>query len=134
MHAIIALQGALVGALNADADLLALIGPGAVFDAPPKGRAGAYIVVARHDALARDGDGAPGFEHRLLLHAWHDQPSRKAVLGVVERVVAVALDAELSGAEFAVTHAEHVRTETVIDAKTGHARAAVTLRFFSEAG
>jgi hypothetical protein len=31
-----------------------------------------------------------------------------------------------------VSHAGHVRTETVIDGKTGQARAAVLLRFLSE--
>ena len=129
MHAIVELQGALVGALNGDADLVGLIGAGAVFDAPPKGRSGAYIVVARHDALARDGDGAPGHDHRVLLHVWHGEASRKAVLAVAERVVAVAL-AEFSATGLAVTHRQNVRTDTVIE--NGQARAAVTLRFFSE--
>ncbi len=133
MHAIVALQGALVGALNADAALLALIGAGAVFDAVPKGRTGAYIVVARHDVLARDGDGAPGHDHRVLLHVWHGEASRKAVLAVAERVVAVALGAVLTPAGLVVTHRQHMRTDTVIDGGTGQARAAVTLRFFSEA-
>ena len=132
MHAIVSLQGALVAALNADASLVALIGAGSVFDAPPKGRTGSYIVVARHDALARDGDGTPGHEHRLLLHVWHAEASRKAALAVVERVVAVAVGTALSGGGLVVTHAEHVRTDTAID--DGRARAAVTLRFYSEAG
>jgi hypothetical protein len=131
MHAMTALQGALVTALNADTALVALIGAGAVFDAPPKGRSGAYIVVARHDALARDGDAALGFEHRLLLHVWHGEASRKAVLAVVERVLAVAL-VGLGPAGFLVTHSQHVRTDTVIE--DGQARAAVMLRFLSEAG
>ena len=131
MHAIVALQGALVGALNADADLVALIGAGAVFDAPPKGRSGAYIVVARHDVLARDGDNAPGHDHRVLLNVWHGEASRKAVLAVAERVVAVALEAALSGAALTVTHRQHVRTDTMIEG--GQAKATVTLRFFSEA-
>ncbi|MDB5530559.1 MAG: hypothetical protein JWR51_3662 [Devosia sp.] len=131
MHAIVELQGALVGALNADADLVGLIGVGAVFDAPPKGRSGAYIVVARHDALARDGDGAPGHDHRVLLHVWHGEASRKAVLAVAERVVAVALG-EFGATGLAVTHRQHVRTDTAIEG--GQARAAVTLRFFSETG
>jgi len=130
MHAIVSLQGALVAALNADGALLALIGAGAVFDAPPKGRSGSYIVLARHDALARDGDGTPGHEHRVLLHVWHAEPSRKAALAVVERVVAVALETALSGAGLVVTHAEHVRTDTAIE--DGRARAAVTLRFLTE--
>lgn len=130
MHAIVSLQGALLAALNADAALVALIGSGAVFDAVPKGRTDSYVVVARHDVLARDGDGAPGHEHRILLHVWHAEASRKAALAVVERVVAVALGAVLSGGGLVVTHAEHVRTDTAIE--DGRARAAVTLRLLTE--
>ena len=131
MHPIIALQGALVGALKADAALGALIGTEGVFDATPKGRAPPYVVVARHDVIQRDGDIAPGQEHRLLIHCWGDQPSRRRALELAERVVAVGLG--LSAAELVVTHAEHVRTDSVIDTQTGLARAAVTLRFLSEA-
>ena len=60
---------------------------------------------------------------------WHGEASRKAVLAVAERVVAVALGG-FSAAGLAVTHRQHVRTDTVIE--NGQARAAVTLRFFSE--
>lgn len=129
MHPISLLQGALVTALKADAALAALVGSG-VFDAAPKGRATPYVAIARHDVLARDADAAPGQEHRLLLHCWGDQPSRKRALDMAERVIAVALG--LTAAGITVTHREHVRTDTVIDRDTGQARAAVTLRFMSE--
>ncbi|WP_240232900.1 DUF3168 domain-containing protein [Devosia lacusdianchii] len=129
MHPISLLQGALVTALKSDAALAALVG-NAVFDAAPKGRAAPYVVIARHDVLTRDGDAAPGQEHRMLLHCWGDQPSRKRALDMAERVIAVALG--LTAVGLVVTHREHVRTETVIDDDTGWARAAVTLRFMSE--
>jgi hypothetical protein len=125
MHPILAVQGALVAALKGDAALAAIVGDG-VFDAPPKGRAAPYVVIARHDVIQRDGDLAVMQEHRVLVHCWGDQPSRKAALGMADRVVAVAL--ALGG----VSHAGHVRTDTVIDGKTSLARAAVTLRFISE--
>src|SRR5690606_11896233 len=67
MHPIIILQSALVGALKADAALVALTGTDGVFDAAPRGRPAPYVVIARHDLIARDGDAAPGQEHRLLL-------------------------------------------------------------------
>jgi hypothetical protein len=126
MHPIMIVQSALVAALKADSSLAALVGD-AVFDAPPKGKAPPYLVIVRHDIVQRDGDLAQLQEHRMLLHCWADQPSRGRVLEIVERVVAVALDLE------GVTHAAHVRTDTVIDSETGLARAAVTLRFMSEA-
>ena len=129
MHPISLLQGALVTALRADAALVAITGADGIFDAAPKGRAPAYVMIARHDMLVRDGDIAPGQEHRLLLHCWGDQPSRKRALDMAERVVAVALGG-FSAAGLAVTHRQHVRTDTVIE--NGQARAAVTLRFFSE--
>lgn len=132
-HPITALQVALIAALRADAGLAALVG-GGVFDAPPRGRAPPYVTIARHDLLPRDGDLAPGHEHRLLLQVLGDQPSRKAVLAIVERVLAVALDGALAPDGLVVTLRRHERTETSIDAKTGLARAAVTLRLFSEAG
>ena len=130
MHVISLLQGALVTALKGDAALLAIVGADGVFDAAPKGRPAPYVVIARHGLIQRDGDNAPGQEHRLLLHCWGDQPSRKRAVEMAERVVAVAVG--LVATEITVTHSEHVRTETVIDRDTGLAKAAVSLRFLSE--
>ena len=130
MHPISLLQGALVTALRGDVALAAIAGADGVFDAAPRGRPAPYVVIARHDVIQRDGDGTPGQEHRLLLHCWGDQPSRKRALDMAERVVAVALGFAATG--ITVTHREHVRTETVIDRDTGLARAAVGLRFMSE--
>jgi hypothetical protein len=131
MHPIASLQAALVAALEADAALTALIGAGGVFDAPPRDRPAPYVVIDRHDARRRDGDETPGQEHRVLLHCWSDQPSRKAALEIAERVVAVGAGV-LAPVALVVTHGEHMRTETAIDTATGQARAAVMLRFFSE--
>ncbi|MHA6298126.1 DUF3168 domain-containing protein [Devosia sp. CAU 1758] len=131
MHPIASLQTALVAALEADAALIALIGAGGVFDAPPRDRPAPYVVIDRHDMRQRDGDATPGQEHRVLLHCWSNQPSRKAALEIAERVVAVGA-AALAPVDLLVTHAEHTRTETSIDTATGQARAAVMLRFFSE--
>ena len=130
MHPISLLQGALVSALKVDAALVAIIGTDGVFDAPPSGRAPPYLVVVRHDVLSRDGDLAPGHEHRLLLHCWADQASRRRALDMAERVVAVAEMLVEDG--ITVTSREHVRTDTAMDRETGLARAAVTLRFLTE--
>ena len=131
MHPIAALQTALVAALEADAALTGLIGAGGVFDAPPQSRPAPYVVIDRHDIRQHDGDAAPGQEHRVLLHCWSDQPSRKAALDIAERVVVATLTG-LTPVALLVTHGEHMRTETAIDTATGQARAAVMLRFFSE--
>lgn len=127
-HPILALQGPLVAALRADTELAALA---PVFDAPPKGTAAPYVTIARHDVLAHDGDETPGNEHRVTFHAWAADASRKAAVAIAERVVAVALAADLDG-ELTVTLRRHDRTDTAIDAATGQARAAIAMTFFSE--
>lgn len=125
-HPIGSLQSALVSALKADAGLTGV----GVFDAPSRGAVAPYLVIARHDVLPRDGDLAPGFGHRVAVHCWAADPSRKAALALAERVVAVADG--LTAAGVRVTHRVHERTDTAIDLETGQARAAVALRFFSE--
>ena len=125
-HPIVALQSTLVSALKADAGLTGV----GVFDAPVRRALAPYLVVARHDLLPRDGDLAPGFEHRVALHCWAADPSRRAALALAERVVAVGDG--LTAAGVRVTHRAHERTDTAIDLETGQARAAVALRFFSE--
>lgn len=132
-HPILALQAMLVTALDDDDELVALIGVGRVFDAPPKDVRPPYVVIARHDVLPRDGDLTPGHDHRLLLHVWAAEASRKAVLAVADRVLAVVITADFDG-ELRVTHRQHDRTDTVIDRETGFARAAVALRVFTEVG
>lgn len=124
-HPIIALQSKLVPALRAEPGL-------AVFDAPPAGALAPYVSIARHDVLPRDSDAAPGHEHRLLLHAWVANASRKAVAMLAETVVAIALAADLDSATLIVTLRRHDRTDTAIDATTGQARAAIALTVYSE--
>ena len=124
-HPILALQTSLVAALRADPAI-------AVFDAPPPGQSPPYVTIARHDMLPRDGDGTPGYEHRVLFHAWVADPSRKAVVGLAETLVARLLAATLDSATLVVTLRRHDRTDTAIDATTGRARAAIALTFFSE--
>jgi hypothetical protein len=131
-HPILALQTTLVAALAADTALTALIGSNAIFDAPPKGKSAPYIVIARHDMLPRDGDAAPAYEHRVLVHLWHADASRKSVLVVADAVTMVALSADLDSSSLLVTNRLCERTDTAIDLDTGQARAALTFSFYSE--
>ncbi|WP_332716970.1 DUF3168 domain-containing protein [Pelagibacterium mangrovi] len=132
MTALEAIQTALVSAWAADAPLGLLIGEGAVFDAPPRGRQPPYVTILRHDAVPRDGDETPGMEHRLTIHCWSPQPSRSAALRIADRIERVAVMGAVSPSGHVLTHRRHVRTETAIDFSTGRARAAVELRLFSE--
>jgi len=131
-HAITALQTSIVSALNADPALVALIGLNAVFDMAPKGKTGPYIVVVRHDLMARNTDLSPGNEHRLHLQLWHMEPSREKLLAMVDRVVAVVTSANLNSVSLNVTNIDHQRCDTAIDLKSGRARALVVFRLFSE--
>ena len=88
--------------------------------------------MARHDLVPRDGDTAPGNDHRVLLHLWHPDSSRKAVLALADAAVAVLLGGALAPAGLTVTYRNLDRTDTAIDLATGAARAAMTLRFFTE--
>jgi hypothetical protein len=117
------LQSALVAALRGELEP-------PVFDAPPKESTPPYVAIARHDVLPRDGDAAPGQEHRLLLHVWAAEASRKAVLAIAEEVVEIAL--AVVSEDFAITLRRHDRTDTAIDASTGRARAAIALTYFTE--
>ncbi len=131
-HPIANLQAGLLAAFAQDAALIGLIGAEGVMDAPAKGRVPPYAVIARHDARPRDGDLAPLLEHRMVLHVWVEQASRASVLAIIERLLAVGLEAPLDTAVMRVTHRAHERTETLIDPDMGWARGALALRFHSE--
>jgi hypothetical protein len=130
-HPILALQSALVAALRADTAVTSLVG-NRIFDAPPRGKAAPYVVIARHDLVPRDADMARGNLHRVVLHLWHPDSSRKAVLAIADAVLAVVLGESLAPAGLAVTTRVHERTDTAIDLETGASRAAVTLTFSTE--
>lgn len=131
-HSIVDLQTQIVSKLNADVALVSLIGADAIFDMPPKGKKGIFLTILRHDIIARDGDLAPGSDHRLQLRIWGEGPNRASVLVPAERVIAVLTLVELSSPTLSVTHVNHVRTDTLVDLKTGRATATIYLRIFSE--
>jgi hypothetical protein len=122
-HPIVVLQAALVTALRAE------IEP-PVFDAPPRDTTPPYVTIARHDVLPRDGDGTPGHEHRLVLHVWAADASRKSVLAIAEQVVGISL--AVASDDLTITLRRHDRTDTAIDQATGRAHAAVALTYFTE--
>ncbi len=132
VHPIADLQAAIITALSTDSALITAIGANAIFDMPPKAKSAPYIVILRHDLVVRDTDLAPGNDHRLQFQIWHTDPARAAVLVVADRVIQVLADADLSTPTLVVTHVQHQRTETMIDRKSGLARALLAYRIFSE--
>jgi hypothetical protein len=131
-HPIIDLQTSIIGKLNADAPLVALIGANAIFDMPPKGKTAPYLAIIRHDLIVRDTDLTPGNDHRLQLRLWSPDPSRAKVLDAGERVIAVLISEMLSTVTLKVTTVRHQRTDTAIDLKTGRAYATMAFRILSE--
>ncbi len=132
VHPIADLQASIVAALSADTQLIAAIGSDAIFDMPPKGKVAPYLVILRHDLIARDADISPGHDHRIQIQIWHNDPSRAAVLVLADRVIEVMASADLSTLTLNVSHVQHDRTETAIDRKSGQARASLAFRVFSE--
>lgn len=132
MSALNDIQAALVSAWKADPQLALLIGPDAVFDSPPRDKTPPYVTILRHDAAPRDGDETPGLVHRLVIHCWADQPSRRSALEIAHWIERIASAGPLTLTDTVVTLRRHVRTETVVDFATDRARAAVHLRFHSE--
>lgn len=131
-HPITHLQTQFIAALDADSTLFALIGADAVFDHPPKAKTSPYVCMARHDLLSRNTDAAPGHEHRVQFDIWFPKPDRTGALAIAERVVDTLLAADLDDAELIVTHRRHVRTDTRIEPKSGHARASIQMLFLTE--
>ena len=131
-HPIVELQTQIISKLNADTDLVALIGTDAVFDMPPKGKKGIFLTILRHDIIVRDTDLCPGHDHRIQIRIWGDGPARKSVLDPALKVLSVLASANLNTLTLAVTHFNHERTDSAIDLKTGRANATIFLRLLSE--
>jgi hypothetical protein len=90
------LQAAIVAALRADTDLVALLGDAdRVMDRVPPGRAFPFVAIGRTSAQDWSTDDRTGEEHLLTLRCWSRATSRDEVLAMAERVSA-ALD-DLAG-------------------------------------
>lgn len=131
-HPIIELQTSIISQLNTDTALISTIGSEAIFDMPPKGKSGPFLVFSRHDLIVRDADIAPGNEHRIQLSIRVQEPNRAEALALAERVVLVLTSNALSTPDLRVTSVSHVRTDSAIELKTGRAYATIHFKILSE--
>ncbi len=131
-HPIVDLQTQILSKLNADVALVSLIGADAIFDMPPKGKKGIFLTILHHDIIERDADLSKGYDHRIQFRIWGDGPNRSSVLAPAERIITVLILETLSSPTLDVTHVNHVRTDTLIDLKSGRAIATIFLRILSE--
>jgi hypothetical protein len=129
-EAMLALQAALVAAWRADEALSALVPASRIGDVPQRSQEPEHVLIERHDVVTRDTDLTLGFEHRLRISVAVAQPSRAVLAQVLALVTAGATS--VGSEAIAIPLARHVRTETFFDARSGHARARIELRFVTE--
>jgi hypothetical protein len=87
------LQKAVVGALRADAGLLAIIGSATnVRDFVPPDRTFPFVAIGRATARDNSTDTLAGEEHVMTIRCWSRATSRAEVLAMAERVSAALAD------------------------------------------
>ena len=83
------LQAAIVAALKADTELVALLGDAdRVLDRVPPGRDFPFIAIGRTSIRDWSTDDRTGGEHLVTLRCWSRATSRAEVLAVAERMTA----------------------------------------------
>lgn len=83
------LQAAIVAALRADTDLVALLGgEERVMDRVPRGRDFPFVAIGRTSAQDWSTDDRAGEEHLVTLRCWSRATGRDEVLAIAERLTA----------------------------------------------
>lgn len=126
--AILSLRAAVQARLGADAALTALIGAGRIFDEPPRGLAGLYVV--HGDVEARDGSTGTeaGCEQEFSLIVWAGQSgSSRQALEAARLIVAVLDEAALQPAGHVLVDLRWLSTRLARDPRSGLPN--LTLRF-----
>lgn len=129
---ILALQSAIVAALNADATLVSLLGGAKTFEhAPPTTN---YPWIAFEQLSARDFSASvyPGHEHRCSLICVSRQPGTKEALAIAERVVEILQDAALSLDGHRLINLQTTNVEIIRAGKEPTRKARVSLRVVTE--
>ncbi len=94
-HAALALQAAVIAALRADAELVALLGGPRIHDQAPPRSHPPYVTVGEHTTRAWDTFTWRGHEHFLTLHAFSAHGGRQEAWRIVTRMDEVLDDAAL---------------------------------------
>ena len=130
---ILALRGAILSHLLADAELAALMG-GAVrlHDEPPRAAEPVYAVFGA--AAARDWStgGDRGHEHDVAIVAWGKSGSARSALAAAERMADLLHEAALAPAGHRLVAIRVTAIECDRDAATSLARATVRLKAITE--
>jgi Protein of unknown function (DUF3168) len=85
-HPALELQVALISALKADSDLVAVLAPDGIRDGPTRGAAFPYVAIGDWSSRDVGAQDWPGREHRLSLTVWSRAGGRAEVLDIMERI------------------------------------------------
>lgn len=132
MNALKELQAAMLSACDASFGLVSLVGTPTLFDAVPRGRDAPFVAITDHQIDTRDGDASPGFDQKVQLSLWTRGADRAAAGEIEVLLRAALLDADISTADITICNAQHLRTQSAFDTRTGHTRTRITFRFFTE--
>lgn len=91
----LALQGAIVSRLKADATLAAIVGA-RVYDQPPASPTFPYVTLGEDQTLPDRGDGYDGSNVTLTIHAWSRGTGFPEVKRMIDAVRASLTDAPLA--------------------------------------
>lgn len=107
-----ALQKAVFEILSNDAAILALTGPGKVFDNRPVRKAAPYLVIGAWRAVDWSSGVETGSEHIFEIEVWSEEAGRREVAAIAEAVRAALHDADLVVPGFHLVSLNHRRTRT----------------------
>ena len=107
-----ALQKAVFETLVADAAILALTGPGKVFDNRPVRKAAPYLVIGAWRVDDWSSGTEAGAEHIFEIEVWSEEAGRKQAAAIAEAVQAALHDADLALPGFHLVGLRHRRTRT----------------------
>lgn len=92
----VAVRSGLVSLLLADGTLDALIGPGRIFDVPPRGQVFPYLVLESIETRPLLADMADGAVHDLVLSVYSRGPSRDEAAAAAGRATDVLMSGPVS--------------------------------------
>ena len=114
-----ALQRAVVEHLEADPDVLAIIGAGRIFDRLITRAEPPYLVLGQATVTDFSTGEADGSEHRFEIEAWTKLNGRRQAVQLADAVRAALHDADLALDGAALVNLRHERTVSRRAPKTG---------------
>ncbi len=121
------LQKAIVAALKADPDVVALVGQ-RIYDAVPSGAAFPYVTIGGDEVTQDDAECLEAFDIFSQIDVWSravGQPEMKQIAGAVR---AVLHDAVLTLDDYALVSLQHQITRYLVDPDGTTHHAAISLR------